>query len=130
MNAFINKIKDRAAEEFIDSADYMRLATESHNDGYAQILRDIAKEEYTHATHLESILKDFGIVTTEDEENKEVENHTKEKSVSMMQTHNNSNTTSNNNMPTNNNRQINNNMQTNNTPTNNNANANSPKPKK
>jgi rubrerythrin len=129
MNAFINKIKDRAAEEFIDSADYMRLATESHNDGYAQILRDIAKEEYRHAMHLESILKDYGIVMTEDEENKEVENHTKEKSVSMMQTHNNSNTTSNSNMPINN-RPINNNMQTNGTQPNNNANANSPQPKK
>ena len=128
MNAFINKIKDRAAEEFIDSADYMRLATESHNDGYAQILRDIAKEEYRHAMHLESILKDYGIVMTEDEENKEMENHTKEKNVSMIQMHNNSNTASNNNMP-NNNRPINN-MQTNNTPTNNNANANSPQPKK
>lgn len=129
MNAFINKIKDRAAEEFIDSADYMRLATESHNDGYAQILRDIAKEEYRHAMHLESILKDFGIVTPEHEEDKEIENHTKEKSVSMMQTHNNSNTTSNNNTPINN-RPINNNTATNNTQPNNNANANSPQPKK
>ena len=52
-------LTNHLADEYNDVVAYAELAKKAGDaDGIAQILMDIAKEEYTHACHIEEILKD------------------------------------------------------------------------
>jgi rubrerythrin len=64
MQDYLNKIKDKIADELEDSMSYSHLAKEakeSGSDGCAQILKDMAEEEFEHAKHIEYILDHAGI---------------------------------------------------------------------
>lgn len=52
---FKDKIEDRINDEYNDVVTYINLSKLAENDGDKQILRDIAREEYIHAKHLEKI---------------------------------------------------------------------------
>lgn len=52
---FKAKIEERINDEYNDVLTYMELSKSAENDGDKQILRDIAREEYIHAKHLEKI---------------------------------------------------------------------------
>lgn len=61
-------IKDAAADEYEDVCKYMEaaeVATEAGLPHHAQMLKDIAKEEYTHAKHICQMGKEMGIVQDE-----------------------------------------------------------------
>ena len=60
---FFSEIEDEILDEYNGVIKYCELAKESHDAGYSQILRDMAKEEHRHALHLISILKDAGCYT-------------------------------------------------------------------
>lgn len=59
------EMKKHLSNEYDDVAKYVDLSKADANDGEAQILRDIAHEEYMHARHLKSILKGAGIDISE-----------------------------------------------------------------
>ena len=54
------EIKKHLKNEYDDVIKYVELSKADTNDGEKQILKDIAHEEFTHATHLEEILKEAG----------------------------------------------------------------------
>lgn len=58
-NDLIAALTNCLTKEYNDAIMYMELSKKANNfNGTAQILRDIAFEEYTHACHLENILRD------------------------------------------------------------------------
>lgn len=59
MMGYLDEIKRELPEELEGVSEYMKLAHEAkmHGDhGNAQVLKDMAKEEYTHAKHLKCML--------------------------------------------------------------------------
>ena len=64
----INALKHRVKDELEDAMKYMEMSHKARDYGEpqdAQIFRDIAKEEYTHAGHINNILKEHGSNTNE-----------------------------------------------------------------
>lgn len=64
----INALKHRVKDELEDTMLYMEMARKAREHGEpqdVQIFRDIAKEEYTHAGHINNILKEHGSNTNE-----------------------------------------------------------------
>jgi ferritin len=64
MNGYINKIMNKVTEELDDAMEYANLSHEAKEMGVhcdAQMLHDMAKEEYTHAKHIEQMLKKSGM---------------------------------------------------------------------
>ena len=64
----INALKMRVKDELEDSMKYMEMSHKARDCGKsqdAQIFRDIAKDEYTHAGHINHILKEHGSNTNE-----------------------------------------------------------------
>lgn len=64
MMGYLEEIKHELPSEFDGVSEYMKLAHEAKmhgNDGHAQILKDMAKEEYTHAKHLKCMLDEANI---------------------------------------------------------------------
>lgn len=59
------EIKKHLSNEYEDVMKYVELSKADTNEGEAQILRDIAREEYTHAKHLKTMLKNAGIDISE-----------------------------------------------------------------
>lgn len=59
------ELSDSLKDEHEDAAKYERLSKEAGDDRYAQMLRDIAHEEHTHARHIREILSDMGMPDTE-----------------------------------------------------------------
>lgn len=58
-------LADHIKDEYGDVIKYVKLskaAASNSLDGAAQILKDIAHEEFTHAQHVENILKDMGVL--------------------------------------------------------------------
>lgn len=58
-------LADSVRDEYNDVIRYVNLskaAAENELEGPAQILKDIAHEEFTHAQHIENILKDMGVL--------------------------------------------------------------------
>jgi rubrerythrin len=53
------QVLDSVYEEYNDVSKYVAMVRLADDPGVAQILRDIAKEEYTHGRHLEEILSEF-----------------------------------------------------------------------
>lgn len=59
MMGYLDEIKRELPEEFEGVHEYMKLAHEARDSGHpehAQILHDMAWEEYTHAKHLKCML--------------------------------------------------------------------------
>lgn len=67
---FYGELNDHLKNEYKDVLVYADLSKKASDPGEAQILKDIAREEYIHAGHLEGILKDAGMLE-ESPENKE-----------------------------------------------------------
>ncbi|MBQ2552997.1 MAG: hypothetical protein II563_09165 [Treponema sp.] len=63
---FSTKLKEYIEEERSDNDKYLELASLAP-EKYAPIIRDIAKEERSHARHLEEILADCEMLATEDD---------------------------------------------------------------
>lgn len=61
-----DKLNKELIEEYSGVCNYISLSKAISHDGYAQILRDIAMEEWTHANHVRSILEDSGKLTDAD----------------------------------------------------------------
>lgn len=64
----INALKHRVKDELEDTMLYMEMAHKTREHGEpqdVQIFRDIAKEEYTHAGHINNIIKEHGSNTNE-----------------------------------------------------------------
>ena len=64
----INALKMRVKDELEDSMKYMEMSHKARDYGKpqdAQIFRDIAKDEYTHAGHINHVLKEHGSNTNE-----------------------------------------------------------------
>ena len=57
---FYEELKDHLEDEYKDVISYIQLSKNANNPGEAQILKDIAREEYIHAGHLERLLKRAG----------------------------------------------------------------------
>lgn len=58
-------LADNVKDEYNDVIRYVNLskaAATNQLEGPAQILKDIAFEEFTHAQHVENILKDMGVL--------------------------------------------------------------------
>lgn len=70
----ITDLKEALVNQFLDECkgteDYLKLSEmASHkypNTPYAQILRDIAKEEHVHKNHIKAILKDMCVTFTDE----------------------------------------------------------------
>ena len=72
-NDVIATLSNSLADEYNDVLKYKKIAKEAgDSDGIAQILSDIAREEYTHASHIEEILKDCGKSNIDSSEVKEL----------------------------------------------------------
>lgn len=72
-NDVINTLSNSLIDEYNDVLKYMKLAKEAgDSDGVAQILSDIAREEYTHASHIKEILEDYGKTNIDNSEVKEL----------------------------------------------------------
>jgi len=56
--SFYDDLIEALMDEYSDVDKYYCLAKRTECGGYAQILKDIAKEEWYHAKHLEEILMD------------------------------------------------------------------------
>lgn len=65
INEFEQKLKDAFCDECNGVIEYNNLAKEAAekypNSGYAQLFKDIAKEEHLHKNHIKSILIDMGV---------------------------------------------------------------------
>lgn len=48
-------------EELHDVIKYVDMSKNCDNDGYSQIFRDIAREEYQHACHIKEVMKEKGL---------------------------------------------------------------------
>ncbi len=48
-------------DELNDVIKYAKMAKKTHYDNYAQIYRDMAREEHQHARHIKDIVLDQGI---------------------------------------------------------------------
>lgn len=60
-----NMLAANIKDEYNDVIRYVNLskaATSNNLEGPAQILKDIAHEEYTHAEHLENILREMNVL--------------------------------------------------------------------
>lgn len=55
---FYDGLIEALMDEFSDVDKYYCLAKQTECGGYSQILKDIAKEEWQHAKHIEEILMD------------------------------------------------------------------------
>lgn len=55
---FYDGLIEALMDEFSDVDKYYCLAKQTECSGYSQILKDIAKEEWQHAKHIEKILMD------------------------------------------------------------------------
>lgn len=58
--AWIDHVAKDLEEELSDTVKYANMSREAHG-GESQVLRDMAREEYTHAKHLFWILKEHGV---------------------------------------------------------------------
>lgn len=56
-----NHLPETYKEELHDVIKYVDMSKNCDNDGYSQIFRDIAREEYQHACHICEIIKDKGM---------------------------------------------------------------------
>jgi rubrerythrin len=54
---FYKELQEHLEDECEDVVDYTELANKANDSGEAQILKDIAYEEYIHAGHLKDILQ-------------------------------------------------------------------------
>lgn len=65
VDEFGQKLKDAFCDECNGVIEYNNLAKEAAekypNAGYAQLFKDIAKEEHLHKNHIKSILIDMGV---------------------------------------------------------------------
>ena len=59
MMGYYEQLNTMLQNEFTDVVTYVELS-KNGSGAESQILRDIAREEYTHAKHLKQILKDAG----------------------------------------------------------------------
>lgn len=48
-------------EELHDVIKYVDMSKNCDNDGYSQIFRDIAHEEYQHACHIKEVMEEKGL---------------------------------------------------------------------
>lgn len=54
------QLPETLKEELHDVFKYIDMSKAVDNDGYSQIFRDIAHEEYFHAKHIKDIILDHG----------------------------------------------------------------------
>lgn len=74
----INTLLNSLPDEYNDVLKYMRLAKEAgDNEAVAQVLSDIAYEEYIHAKHIKEILKGCKGVNVDTPELKELKDKAK-----------------------------------------------------
>ena len=66
----IEMLKNQFLDECNGVVDYLNIAkdakTKYPDKGYAQIFRDISREERTHKNHLKDILVDMGVEMTDE----------------------------------------------------------------
>lgn len=70
------KVMSQYSDELRDVVDYMDMAKNAENDAQRRIFKDIASEEYEHATMLKHILEKHGkYAMSEDLQRQETEAH-------------------------------------------------------
>lgn len=57
----LKQLTSTVKEELCDVTKYIEISKVVNNDGYSQIFRDIAHEEYSHAKHIRDIMIDMGM---------------------------------------------------------------------
>ena len=62
MTNFYAELTGLLEDEYKDVLVYIDLSKKANDSGEAQILRDIAREEYVHAGHLERLLNRAGML--------------------------------------------------------------------